>query len=322
MTTGQFVLQIVGITEAKLLSRPSLKYPTVNGLSDIRILKDNREMVAHTPSHDCDGLAETGLEILVAPCPPDEYDDAVLEAMNGETFTHTIFLTIFREINLHKNDPKPPKPPKPVKYKKTKDAVEDSDSELSDDDDDNEQFIAINPKIAIEVMESAIEKHLMAVLPPVKQFKRNIEIKLEGKVDSTFSFVGFCTDGVPFIMEVNNVPFAEYTHGTRVKKDNRFSSKTAYFPGKNCTNTAEMIKKIKDLTTIKQESVTRCLLGYVVERTDIDRLEFSAYNNEYRAAVRTAVENGVDIVPLVITWTKEGVAIYVTDKLPVVYPGL
>jgi len=322
MTTGQFVLQIVGITEAKLLSRPSLKYPTVNGLSDIRILKDNREMVAHTPSHDCDGLAETGLEILVAPCPPDEYDDAVLEAMNGETFTHTIFLTIFREINLHKNDPKPPKPPKPVKYKKTKDAVEDSDSELSDDDDDNEQFIAINPKIAIEVMESAIEKHLMTLLPPVKQFKRNIEIKLEGKVDSTFSFVGFCTDGVPFIMEVNNVPFAEYNHGTRVKKDNRFSSKTAYFPGKNCTNTAEMIKKIKDLTTIKQESVTRCLLGYVVERTDIDRLEFSAYNNEYRAAVRTAVENGVDIVPLVITWTKEGVAIYVTDKLPLVYPGL
>ena len=322
MTTGQFVLQIVGITEAKLLSRPSLKYPFVDGLSDIRILKDNREMVAHTPSHNCDGLAETGLDILVAPCPPDEYDDAILEAMNGETFTHTIFLTIFREINLHKNDPKLPKPPKPVKYKKTNDPMDYSDSDLSDDDDDNEQFIAINPKIAIEVMESAIEKHLMELLPPVRQFKRNIEIKLEGKVDSTFSFVGFCTDNVPFIMEVNNVPFAEYTHGDRVKKDNRFNSKTAYFPGKNCTNTAEMIKKIKDLTTIKQESITRCILGYVVERTDIDRLEFSAYNKEYRAAVRYAVQNGVDVVPLVISWTKEGVAIYVTDKLPVVYPTL
>jgi DNA-binding sugar fermentation-stimulating protein len=324
MTTGQFVLQIVGITEAQLLSRPSLKYPSVDGLSDIKILKDNREMVAHTPSHDCDGLAETGLEILVAPCPPDEYDDDVLEAMNGETFTHTIFLTILREINEHKNDPKPPKPPKPVKYKKSNDplVIEESGSDLSDDDDDNEQFIAINPKIAIEVMESAIEKHLMEKLPPVKQFKRNIEIKLEGKVDSTFSFVGFCTDGVPFIMEVNNVPFAEYTHGSRVRTDKSFYSKTAYFPGKNCTNTAEMIKKIKDLTTIKTESVTRCLLAYVVERTDIDRLEFSAYNNEYRRAVRRAVEHGVEIVPLVISWTKEGVAIYVTDKLPVVYPAL
>ena len=322
MTTGKFVLQIVGITEAKLLSRPSLKYPDVDGLSDIRILKDNREMVAHTPSHDCDGLAESGLDILVAPCPPDEYDDDVLEAMNGDTFTHTIFLSTFIEINEHKNDPKPPKPPKPVKYKKSNDPADDIESDLSDDDDDNEQFIAINPKIAIEVMESAIEKNLVSVLPPVKRFKRNIEIKLEGKVDSTFSFVGFCEDDVPFIMEVNNVPFAEYTHGTRLRTDKSFNSKTAYFPGKNCTNTAEMIKKIKDLTMIKKESFTRCLLAYIVERTDIDRLEFSAYNDEYRRAVRTAVEHGVDVVAMVISWTKEGVAIYVTDKLPVVYPGL
>jgi DNA-binding sugar fermentation-stimulating protein len=81
-----------------------------------------------------------------------------------------------------------------------------------------------------------------------------------------------------------------------------------------------MIKKINDLTTIKSESITRCLIGYVVERTDIDRLEFSATNPEYRAAVRNAVEHGVDIVPLVVSWTKEGVAFFVTDELPVVYP--
>jgi DNA-binding sugar fermentation-stimulating protein len=318
MTSGQFVLQIVGITEASLLSRPSIKYPRIDSLSDIKIKKDNREMVAFTPSFNCDGLAETGLDVLVAPCPPDDDDDAILEAMNGESFTHAIFLSIFKEINHHKNDPKPA----PKVKKEIKNPSDDSDSELSDDDDDNEQFIAINPKIAIEVMESAIEKHLMAALPPVKQFKRNIQIKLEGKVDSTFSFVGFCTDGVPFIMEVNNVPFAEYTHGKRKKEDNRFNSKTAYFPGKNCTNTTEMIRKIKDLTTIKTESITRCLLGYVVERTDIDRFEFSAYNYEYRAAVKNAVENGVGIVPLVVSWTKEGVAFYVTDELPVVYPTL
>jgi DNA-binding sugar fermentation-stimulating protein len=311
--TGQFVLQIVGITEAKLVSRPSKKYPLVDGLSDIINLKDGREMVAHTPSYDCDGLAESGLDILVAPCPPDENDDAILAAMNGDTFTHTIFLSVFREVNKNKGKPKP------VKYKKN----DDSDSD-SDDDDDNEQFIAINPKIAIEVMESAIEKNLMVLLPPVKQFKRNVEIKLEGKVDSTFSFVGFCTDGVPFIMEVNNVPFADYNHGTRKKREDdkfRFSSKTSYFPGKNCKNTAEMVKKIKELTTVKKESITRCLLGYIIARTDIDRFELSAYNHEYRAAVRTAVENGVDIVPLVVSWTKEGVALFATDQLNVVYPA-
>jgi DNA-binding sugar fermentation-stimulating protein len=323
MTLGQFVLQIVGITEAKLLSRPSTKYPAVDGLSDIIILKDKREMVAHTPSHDCDGLAETGLEIFVAPCPPDEDDDAILAAMKGDTFTHTIFLSVFREINMNLAGPRP------VKYKKTNVPIlptttNDDDSDSEDDNDDNEQFIAINPKIAIEVMESAIEKNLMKQLPPVKQFKRNIEIKLEGHVDSTFSFVGFCTDGVPFIMEVNNVPFAEYSHGERKKKEDgksRFNAKTSYFPGKNCKNTEAMVKKINDLTTVKKESLTRCLLGYVIARTDIDRFEISVYNQEYRTAVRNAVQNGVELVPLVVCWTKEGVAFFVTDELPLVYPS-
>ena len=82
-----------------------------------------------------------------------------------------------------------------------------------------------------------------------------------------------------------------------------------------------MVKKINDLTTIKKESITRCILGYVIARTDIDRFELSAYNDEYRAAVRNAVENGVDIVPLVVSWTKEGVALFATDELTVVYPA-
>jgi DNA-binding sugar fermentation-stimulating protein len=337
MTTGQFVLQIVGITEARILSRPAKKFIFEQGLSDIRILKDNKEMIVHTPSFSCDGLAENGLDVLVAPCPPDEDDDEIMDAMLGDTFTHTIFLSTFREINIHKNDPKPVKPPKPekkkVQYKKTNEPegtapavsmkIESySDSDISDDDEDNEQFIAINPKLAIEVMESAIEKHLMKALPPVKKFKRNVEIKLEGRVNSTFSFVGFCTDDIPFIMEVQNVPFAEYHHGKPdIKENGHFNTKTAYFPGKNCTNTAEMIRKIADLTTIKRESVTRCLLGYVVQRTDIDQFAFAAHNNEYRAAVRNAVEYGVKIVPLVLSWTKEGVAFYVTDDLSVVYPA-
>lgn len=324
MTSGQFVLQIVGITEAQLLCRPSKRFPSIEALSDIRILKDNREIVAHTPSLDGDGISETGWDILVAPCPPDEEEEHILDQMRGETFTHTIFMSIFREINLHKNDPKPPPKPKKIKEPKTDGSIDSDFSDLSDDDDDNEQFIAINPKIAIEVMESAIEKHLMKALPPVKQFKRNVHMRLEGKVDSSFSFVGFCTDDVPFVMEVYNVPYADYTHGKRVKEDHHFNSKTAYFPAKNCSDeeTAAMVKKIGELTTIKKESVTRCLLGYVIERTDIDRLQFSAYNDAYRAAVINAVEWGVSVVPLVVSWTKEGVAFYVTDQLPVVYPTM
>jgi len=33
-----------------------------------------------------------------------------------------------------------------------------------------------------------------------------------------------------------------------------------------------------------------------------------------------AVEAGVIITPIVISWTREGIALFVTDEIPVVYP--
>jgi DNA-binding sugar fermentation-stimulating protein len=196
---------------------------------------------------------------------------------------------------------------------------------------ETEQIIAINPKIAIELMESAIEKKLIAALQNVKQFKRNVPMKIENKIDSCFTFVGMCDDEIPFIMEVHNVPFAEYNHGQAQEAQAPqaeqaekldYDSKVAYFPEKNNTNTIELLKVVRDLITIKSESNIRCMLGFVIERTDIERFEISKYNSEYRAVVKEAIDHGIDIIPLVISWTKEGIAFFVTDELPVVYPHL
>ena len=389
---GQFVLQIVGITDGKVISRPSRKHPRLNDLADIKVIKDNANVLAYVPSFSCDGMADNGVEVLLAPCPPDEDDsDIVFSLGNNDPFTHSVFLTVFREIKDQVPKPSlfnkvaplvvpaamPAAALAPVsaapdviaaalakpkgKGKKAQaqqvqaqqaqahqaqaeaaalaqaqaqaaalaqaqeaQAVDDDDEE----DEDNEQFIAINPKIAIELMESIIEKNLMRKLPTVKQFKRNVPIFLEDKVDSTFSFVGFCEDAIPFIVEVHNVPFAEYNHGKRTHEKgpgqpvvkNKFNTKAAYFPEKNCPDTQEMIQRIKDITMVKRESVTRCILAYIVQRTDVDRFQFSLYDDEYRAAVREAIEVGVLIVPIVISWTREGIALFVTDDLQVVYP--
>ena len=40
-TTGQFVLQIVGVTDGKVLSRPSQKHIMCEGLADVHINKKN-----------------------------------------------------------------------------------------------------------------------------------------------------------------------------------------------------------------------------------------------------------------------------------------
>jgi DNA-binding sugar fermentation-stimulating protein len=396
---GQFVLQIVGITDGKVISRPSRKHPRLNDLADIKVIKDNANVLAYVPSFSCDGMADNGVEVLLAPCPPDEDDsDIVFSLGNNDPFTHSVFLTVFREIK--DQVPKPSlfnkvaplvapaalavpaplalapaalapaalapaalapaalvsaalaKPKGKGKKAQAQQAqaeaaalalalaqaqaaalaqAQEAQAAVDDDeeeDEDNEQFIAINPKIAIELMESIIEKNLMRKLPTVKQFKRNVPIFLEDKVDSTFSFVGFCEDAIPFIVEVHNVPFAEYNHGKRTHEKgpgqpvvkNKFNTKAAYFPEKNCPDTQEMIQRIKDITMVKRESVTRCILAYIVQRTDVDRFQFSLYDDEYRAAVREAIEVGVLIVPIVISWTREGIALFVTDDLQVVYP--
>ena len=157
-------------------------------------------------------------------------------------------------------------------------------------------------------------------------------MRLEGKIDSVFSFVGICEDDIPFVMEISNVPHAEYNHGQPDAFDNAiaanrfdmtemdYNTKSAYFPEKNNTNTAELVKKIKDLETIASESHVRCIIGYVVQRTDINKLELSLYNDEYRLAVKSALEHGVNVMPIVISWTPTGMAFFVTDELPVVNP--
>jgi DNA-binding sugar fermentation-stimulating protein len=321
---GQFILQILGITKGRILSRPSVKLSKEN-ISDVLILKDNTYILTHTPSYGCTGLANSGGDVFVAPCPPDvdgEGDEMSMVTENGETFTHTIFLSEFTE--------------KP----------------------DNHQIIGINPKIAIELMESILEKNLISCLPGVKEIKRNVSMFLEGKVDSSFSFVGICDDDVPFVMEVSNVPFAEYktedlpaikamkdrqrerimraieiamaSEDTLIPQssgdeedDSFYNLKTSYFPEVNhkCVS-PELIKRINEMANIAKESSVRCILGYVVQRTDIHQFEISSHNKEYYNAVANAVASGVFIVPVIVSWTAEGVSFFVTDQLPVVQPTI
>jgi DNA-binding sugar fermentation-stimulating protein len=77
------------------------------------------------------------------------------------------------------------------------------------------------------------------------------------------------------------------------------------------------LKHIRELTLIKRESKTRCIMCYVIQRTDVDRFQPSIIDPEYRAAVKEAVEAGVEIITLVVQWTKDGEAHFVRDDLPI-----
>lgn len=333
---GTFILQIVGIAEGIIANRPS-KYNgnTDTSISDVIAVKGRTHMLAYTPTTLGDKMADFGSNVLVAYCPENSNDSSSSTSSNIEyhnshnsctcRYTHTVFLSV-------------------IKDKAT-------------DSDDKAQIVCVNPKVAYELVESIIEKNLISALPPVKQFKRFVPMVLEGKVDSCFSFVGVCQDDVPFIIEVNNVSAAEFDYNPQPEEEttdenekkeaidinlneqsgpsslynyhdptkpdetkNEQKKKTAYFPDRHSKNNKDLIKRIRDLTTIRKESIIRCMLCYIIERTDIDCLEFSMDDADYRLAVKDAIQAGVDIVPVMVRWNKEGIAVFLTEEIPVVFP--
>jgi len=148
------------------------------------------------------------------------------------------------------------------------------------------------------------------------------------KIDSRFDFTGVDSNGIPFIMEVKNVPLADYEDITAKDRkdkcydDRPLNSKVAYFPDGYRKKSSDPVspralKHIRELTIIKKESKIRCIMCYVIQRTDVDRFQPSIIDPEYREAVKIAIETGVEIITLVVNWTKEGEAYFVRDDLPI-----
>ena len=147
-------------------------------------------------------------------------------------------------------------------------------------------------------------------------------------MNSRFDFVGVDKDNIPFIMEVKNVPLADYVdcYASERKKmnlnenDYKVTDKIAYFPDgyrkkKNETVSPRALKHITELTEIKRTSQTRCIMCYVIQRPDASSFQPSNVDSIYRDAFKEAVEAGVEIITLQIKWDENGNAHFMTDML-------
>ena len=271
------ILKIEGLIEGQIVKRPSklIKSPYV---ADAII--NNKEFLSHTASLGCCGLCEAGSTILFAPMK--NKDDPT-------KCTYSAKLAIINEKN-------------------------------------NEIIIGIHPKLAEELVEKSLTNNYLSILKNVKAYRRETVIFVENKVDSRFDFSGVDENGVPFIMEVKNVPLADYEDICAKDRkgkcyDNReYNTKIAYFPDGYRKKSSDPVspralKHIKELTLIKKESKTRCIMCYVIQRTDVDRFQPSIIDTQYREAVKLAIDAGVEIITLVIKWTKQGEAYFVKDDL-------
>jgi DNA-binding sugar fermentation-stimulating protein len=278
------LLKIDGLIEGAVIKRPSkfIKSPYVAD-----ILKNETTVLGHTASLGCCGLADAGATILMAPV----HSNKKKKDEDKLSCEYRVYLSVLLER-------------------------------------EREIIVGIHPKLAEDLTESALKSNLLSKLPNIKRYRREVAMYVEGKVDSRFDFMGVDCNDIPFIMEVKNVPLADYEDITAKDRkgkcydDKDVDSKVAYFPDGYRKKSADPVspralKHIRELTLIKRESKTRCIMCYVIQRTDVDWFQPSIIDPEYREAVKIAIDAGIEIITLVVRWTREGEAYFVRDDLPI-----
>lgn len=276
------ILKLNDLIEGEVIKRPS-KYIKTPYVADIKICSTSNMILGHIASLGCCGLADVGASILMAPVPKIHKNTDKLHC------EYRVYLSIIREK-------------------------------------EKEIIVGIYPKLAEELTESALKNNLLSRLMNVKTYKKETKIYVPNLVDSRFDFSGIDQNGIPFIMEVKNVPLADYEDVTSKDRkkmsfdDRDINSKVAYFPDgyrKKSTDpvSPRALKHINELALIKRMSKTRCIMCYVIQRTDVNRFQPSVIDPEYREAFKEAVKSGVEIITMVVEWTKEGEAYFIKDDL-------
>jgi DNA-binding sugar fermentation-stimulating protein len=183
-------------------------------------------------------------------------------------------------------------------------------------------YVGIAPKLAEEAAHMALKHNLVYNLE-VKTINREKTI-----MNSRFDFVGRTMDDNYYICEVKTVPLADYADvTTRDRKkmdftDIPYDEKIAYFPdgyrkNKKVTVSERALKHVQELMKIKiEQPMVRCVLLFVVQRTDVKWFQPSRLDNIYLEAVREAWQNGVEIKCLQVKWEK-GVCKYHSNTLPI-----
>jgi len=281
-----FLLKIDDLIEGTVIKRPS-KFIKTPYVADINICETSKQILGHTASLGCCGLADVGAHVLIAPIPkPKKTNKNNSDKLHCE---YRVYLSVIRENN-------------------------------------REMIVGIYPKLAEDLTETALKKNLLSKLCNVRKYKRETKIYSPGLVDSRFDFAGIDENDVEFIMEVKNVPLADYEDVTAKERKNMcfdgrdINSKVAYFPDgyrKKSTDTVSprALKHINELALIKRMSDVRCIMCYVIQRTDVDRFQPSVIDPEYREAFKEAVRCGVEIITMVVQWTREGEAYFIKDDL-------
>tara|TARA_B100000035_G_scaffold67025_1_gene54797 strand:+ start:9907 stop:10713 length:807 start_codon:yes stop_codon:yes gene_type:complete len=183
-------------------------------------------------------------------------------------------------------------------------------------------LIGINPKLAEQIVDKCLELNLITCLKNHTSYEREKKF-----LNSRFDFAGFDANNKPFILEVKNVPLADYVDCLAKEKKNMdftqlpYNSKISYFPDGYRKKVKDTVspRALKHITELEEMTIKgyRSIICYVIQRTDISSFQPSLIDPIYREAVIKAKKNGVEILTIVAEWTEEGNVYFVKDNLPV-----
>jgi sugar fermentation stimulation protein A len=278
------------LEKVKIISRPSkiCKTPYV---ADIE-LKDGSIVQAHCASLGCCGLCEKGIYVYASPilsnCPESK----------SKICSYKIYLSeIYEEKIINE-----------IKYI-------------------NNQIIGIDPKLAEKLVEKSLTSNCLPTLQNIKKYRCEAKI---GK--SRFDFIGIDENNKYFILEVKNVPLSDYVDVNYIEKKKlikndafknmNFNEKISYFPDgyrktKGGIVSERALKHITELTDITYSKIIRPIICFVIQRTDSGSFQASNIDPTYKEAFNDAVKKGVEVIILMIEWTVNGEAKFVTCDLPV-----
>ena len=193
----------------------------------------------------------------------------------------------------------------------------------------NNQLIGIDPKLAETLVENALTQNYLKTLTHIKTYKREVCL-----LNSRFDFAGIDEHGKYFVLEVKNVPLADYADVSSVErkkmvKNGDFANvdinkKISYFPDGYRKKKGEVVseralKHINELAEISHSKIIRPIICFVIQRTDVGSFQASLLDPIYKAAFNDAVAKGVEVIVLVVSWNAQGEASFVSCDLPVNY---
>jgi sugar fermentation stimulation protein A len=191
----------------------------------------------------------------------------------------------------------------------------------------NNQLIGIDPKLAETLVENALTQNYLKTLMHIKTYKREVCL-----LNSRFDFAGIDEHGNYFVLEVKNVPLADYADVSSVErkkmvKNGDFANvdinkKISYFPDGYRKKKGEVVseralKHINELAEISHSKIIRPIICFVIQRTDVSSFQASLLDPIYKAAFNDARSQGVEVIVLVVSWNAQGEASFVTCELPV-----